>query len=457
MSWLLTEASPVLRMGPVLRRWVVGALVALTAILLFSGSAMMAGPGEANSYGYSSGTALALATLQNVPLVLSLFRPAAALCLNLLSAVLIATTGHPSSPEMLLWPWLPQSILSLIAVCLMVAAFCRWREIVLLCLALAATIAYAESRAPGAHSNTLTALIFSALILGLGLLRAGRGAVRERIAQQEVLTQEERALRTLLEERARIARELHDVVAHHMSVVAVQADSAPYRLAGLTPEARGEFESIAGAARQALSEMRRMLGVLRSEESGGERAPQPGLGEVVDLVEGTRGAGVAVELHGEDPRALAAGGRVPETTQLTAYRVVQEALSNVVRHAPGAATRVRLEAADGRLRVLVENDAAPPARSGARAAAHPPAEPPSGRAGQGLVGMRERVAALAGELSAAPTADGGFRVLAVLPLGSGLPGGGAGGSGFSDGRRDVASRGATRGKEADRDDSRADR
>ncbi|MFD7418269.1 sensor histidine kinase, partial [Kitasatospora purpeofusca] len=205
----------------------------------------------------------------------------------------------------------------------------------------------------------------------------------------------------LLEERTRIARELHDVVAHHMSVITVQADSAPYRISGLSEPAQEEFASIAAAARESLGEMRRLLSVLRSDGTEGDRAPQPGLDRLQQLVEATVRAGLPAEL------SLAAElGEVPPAVDLSAYRIVQEALANVVRHAPGARTQVSVRAAAGHLNVLVVNGPAP----------KPAAPLESAGTGHGLVGMRERVRLTGGTLDTGPLPDGGFRVAARMPL-----------------------------------------
>jgi signal transduction histidine kinase len=186
-----------------------------------------------------------------------------------------------------------------------------------------------------------------------------------------------------------------------MSVITVQADSAPYRIEGLPDAARDEFGSIAASARESLTEMRRLLAVLRSEGAEGERAPQPGLDRVQQLVEATVRAGVPAEL------SLPAGlGDVPQAVDLSAYRIVQEALANVVRHAPGAPTRVSVTSGDGHLTVLVVNGPA-----GERTS---PLETTG--TGHGLVGMRERVRLTGGTLDTGPLPDGGFRVAARLPL-----------------------------------------
>jgi signal transduction histidine kinase len=227
-----------------------------------------------------------------------------------------------------------------------------------------------------------------------------------RRAQQAAAGQAERAeleqaRRTVLEERAKIAREMHDVVAHHMSLIAVRAETAPYRLAGLPGAVAEEFGSLSGAAREALADMRRLLGVLRQDEPAA-LAPQPQLADLPVLVEAARQAGVMVALS--SPRAC---DQVPAGIGVCAYRIVQESLSNASRHAPGAAVTVSVDHDAGAVLLRVANGPGGPA--GPSGSEHGP--------GHGLTGMRERVALLGGSLSAGPEPDGGFVVSAVLPLG----------------------------------------
>ena len=227
-------------------------------------------------------------------------------------------------------------------------------------------------------------------------LRAQRAlAVKTRQAEAE------RAQRAVLEERARIARELHDVVAHHMSLIAVQAETAPYRLADLPESVRAEFGSLSAAAREALSDMRRLLGVLRHDEPAG-LSPQPQLSDLPLLVDAARRAGVAVELS--VPAALEP---VPAGVGVCAYRIVQESLSNASQHAPGSAVTVSLGQDSGSVQLRVANGPGGTADPGE----------PDRAPGQGLTGMRERVALLGGSLSAGRAPDGGFVVSAVLPSG----------------------------------------
>jgi signal transduction histidine kinase len=203
----------------------------------------------------------------------------------------------------------------------------------------------------------------------------------------------------VLEERTRIARELHDVVAHHMSVIAIQAEAAPYRVPDPPKELTSSLADIRANALQALDELRRVLGVLRAERDGDQAAPQPTLDRLGELVAGVRGAGLAVQtVVSGAPRPLPAG------VEVSAYRIVQEALSNAMRHAPGSEVRVEIAYAPTALRLCIVNG--PP-----RAAA---STLPG--LGQGLLGMRERAAMLGGELTAAPTSGGGYTVTAVLPV-----------------------------------------
>lgn len=208
-------------------------------------------------------------------------------------------------------------------------------------------------------------------------------------------------------ERARIARELHDVVAHNVSVMVVQADGAAYVLDTAPDQARQALTTISGTGRQALAEMRRLLGVLRTSDApeSGEYVPQPDVEQIEELVEQVRRAGLTVDFKVEGtPRPL------PSGVELTAYRIVQEALTNTRKHGgPEAGASVRLVYFDDGLGLLVEDDG--------RGAAHELYEDggADGR-GHGLIGMRERVGMVGGTLDAGPRPGGGFRISALLPL-----------------------------------------
>ncbi|GII01201.1 two-component sensor histidine kinase [Planobispora takensis] len=202
-------------------------------------------------------------------------------------------------------------------------------------------------------------------------------------------------------ERARIARELHDVVAHNVSVMIVQADGAGYAIDRDPEQARRAVQAISATGRRALAEMRRMVGVLRADEGGAEDyAPQPGLPELEDLIARVRSSGLPVEMRvAGEPQEL------PEGEQLTVYRIVQEALTNTLKHGgPGTRASVEMEYGVRELVVRVSDDG-----RGAAALRRP--------GGHGLVGMRERAAMFGGRVEAGPRPGGGFEVVAHLPVG----------------------------------------
>ena len=242
--------------------------------------------------------------------------------------------------------------------------------------------------------------------------RARHAAVLAERTQLIAAQQEERARRAALAERVRIAREMHDIVAHHLSVVVIQAQGAQ-RVADMDPDrAKHAMADVERTGRTALSEMRHLLGLLRTGEPG-ERAtpaeggadaafgPPFGLADLEDLATGMRTAGLPVTVVHRGPARA-----VPEDAGLTVYRIVQESLTNVLKHAGAAAATVELDFAAG-LAVTITDD-------GRGASAALDAIPGSGR---GTAGMRERVAALGGRLAAGPRPGGGYRVRATIPLG----------------------------------------
>ncbi|WP_174184704.1 sensor histidine kinase [Nocardia barduliensis] len=233
-----------------------------------------------------------------------------------------------------------------------------------------------------------------------GLLIRWLALSRRQLERKEEENELERARRAILEEKARIARDLHDVVAHHMSLVVVQAQTAPYRVEGVDAAARAEFESIGATAREALNEIRGMLGVLRSDGQLPEHAPQPRAADVIALFEGARRAGVHIEWTVDGALET-----IPETTGLALYRVAQESLSNASRHAPGAPVQVRIAHGADLLLEVENGPGATPAR-------------PVGNGGHGIAGMQARALAVGGEVTVQPRADGGFRVHARFPIGA---------------------------------------
>ncbi|MEV6941069.1 sensor histidine kinase [Streptomyces sp. NPDC051172] len=236
--------------------------------------------------------------------------------------------------------------------------------------------------------------------------RAYFAQLEERAARLEK-EREAQAKVAVAAERARIARELHDVVAHNVSVMVVQADGAAYVLDAAPDQAKKALETISSTGRQALAEMRRLLGVLRTGEHKevGEYVPQPDVDQIDELIEQCRTSGLPVDFKVEGtPRPL------PSGVELTAYRIVQEALTNTRKHGgPNAGASVRLVYFDDGLGLLVEDDG--------KGAPHELYEE-GGADGQGhgLIGMRERVGMVGGTLDAGPRPGGGFRISALLPL-----------------------------------------
>jgi signal transduction histidine kinase len=227
--------------------------------------------------------------------------------------------------------------------------------------------------------------------------------VRAQLVREREVSAAELARRQAAEERTQLARELHDVVAHGMSAIQVQASSARYRISSLPTEAVAEFDGIAALARASMSEMRALLAVLRNDGTESESAPQPTAGDIPQLVDWAARTGSRVEL---DDRLQ--GAELDPVLSLTVYRIVQESLSNVARHATGADTLITLERRGDTVHVEVRNAAAAsePQGSGGIADA----------GGHGIRGMRERVSLHGGTLEAWHTDDGGFVVRAAIPV-----------------------------------------
>lgn len=362
-----------------------------------------------NDYSVPGGLAGAIAAAQTLPLLMIAHRPLQAwwiiLPADVVGGLFVLDGLRPDNT----WPWTAPVIVAYLFLMLALALRETRRTLIGVWIITSAIGLLLGELFPEESDGTdILLIVLSGVVLVIGGALRERGDAQRRLIEQETISEAERSRRTLLEERTRIARELHDVVAHHMSVITVQADSAPYRVEGLPPAAREEFASIAASARESLTEMRRLLSVLRSEDATGERAPQPGLDRLQQLVEATVRAGVPAELSLTASLADAAN-QLPQSIELSAYRIVQEALANIVRHAPGATTRISVSSDATDLTVLVVNG--------------PPAGPTSpveasGAGGHGLVGMRERVRLTGGTLDTGPLPDGGFRVAARLPLGA---------------------------------------
>jgi signal transduction histidine kinase len=240
------------------------------------------------------------------------------------------------------------------------------------------------------------AWVFAAIVLG-DSLRSRREAALERS-----ISREEEALRRVSEQRLQIARELHDVVGHNISLINVQASAGSHVLYKDPEQAKETFENIRNASHETLQELRSLVGVLRDPVTGESKTPTVGLDEIDQLIKGFTEAGLDVELRVTGLRRHVAG-----IVDLSAYRILQEALTNAVRHAQGAKVAVTVHYSRDDVTLSVTNSRG----------AGPALETDSG--GHGLVGMRERIAAIGGRLDAGPDADGGFHVRAVLPLAGG--------------------------------------
>jgi signal transduction histidine kinase len=340
-------------------------------------------------------TSLALAGA--LPLAVRLPWLAAVLATAALLTFALLSSGSEGAP----WPWPVTTIISQ-GVLLIVLGLMRtwWVGLAAWLAGVVVTTPFAFVDA-GAAANVVTAAAVTALAFAVALLVTQRRLIGAELFRERANTATEQQRRVLVEERNRIARELHDVVAHGLSIIHVQATSAPYRVEGLSEPAKAEFAEIAASARTAMTEMRQLLGVLRSADAAAETTPQPGLRELPALVASVERAGVPVTLELGD--TLPEGG----LAATSAYRIVQEALSNVVRHAPGAETHVSVEVLADDLVVSVENEPATDA---------PEPDPKGG--GHGLVGIGERAALLGGRAEYGERPGGGYRVLATLPLGS---------------------------------------
>jgi len=280
----------------------------------------------------------------------------------------------------------------------------RLREAVVAWVLGAAMLAYGtwnSATSDGLADYALT-LAFATTMWGAGVLvrrRTGDTAAAVQRAERAEREREEQARLAVAEERARIARELHDVVSHGLSVIVLQTMAARAGLAdGSEDDVERRLDAVEETARESLGEMRHMLGLLQAVPDVSPDPPAPGLGGLPALVERATSAGLHVTAD------LATGIELPSALELSIYRVVQEALTNAVKHAPGSSVAVAVGVRDGAALVTVTNDAGVPRPRG-----------PEG-AGHGLIGMRQRTALYGGTLTAGPTDAGGFAVIATFPL-----------------------------------------
>lgn len=341
-----------------------------------------------------AGAVPAALRIPNVAAPLSL---AAALVLQWLTA----DTGS------MLWPWSPVLIVTQCLVLGAVAsrttlptALVHWLTAVVLSATLSAVL-----RPESGDETSVDIAVFGSISVALivvALVVTQWRRVRSQLLRERRLAAEETGRLLVAEERGRIARELHDVVAHSLSIITVQSSTARFRHPDFSEEAASEFDRIAAQSREALDEMRGLLRVLRGSEENAERRPQPGLLDITELVAQASTAGTTIRF--EHPTGAWTVGVGP-VTALTAFRIVQEATSNALRHAAGSVIDVVISRADENIVVDVANTAppSPVERSASRGSGH------------GLVGMRERAATVGGSVRFGPTEDAGFRVHAVLP------------------------------------------
>lgn len=337
------------------------------------------------------------ALLAGVPLLTTMFRPIGAWWLSFGATVvtgLLFTDGWSSTG-----PWTDTGFVSHLAVMAVVAARTRARVAAEMWLLTAVLGLLFDSLAGWYGDDPFIMIFLSGILLFVVAAVRGLRDSKKEVAAQVAVTEVERTRRTLLEERTTIARELHDVVAHHMSVIAIQAEAAPYRVEDPPEELTRSFAIIRENAVIALTELRRVLGVVRAEDYQAPDAPQPTLADLDRLIANVREAGLGVE------RTVTGAVReLPQGVELSAYRIIQEGLSNTLRHAPGAAARVEISYVLGGIGLRVVNG---PPRGLAK---------PSPGAGHGIAGMRERVTMLGGEMTDGTTDDGGYEVAVFIPV-----------------------------------------
>jgi signal transduction histidine kinase len=344
---------------------------------------------EVTLYTDAIGSALIANLLATVPLAMS--RTRIWLAAPLIVFGVLLAIGDPESTLTI------AAVLGLVTSLYLFAVRYRWRWSALLAFPfLVNAIEPLGGDEPGFPGVLLLALVIAALVLGESQRERGE-AVAERDESRRAMA-ESLQQQAEMTERARIARELHDVVAHHVSAIAVQAETARLTTEGMPEEGKAQLEAIGDTARDALGEMRRVLGVLRSDEgTEADREPQPGLARLDELVDTARATGTNVRLTQSGTPV-----QLPQGVDLCAYRILQEALTNARRHAPGATVDVEIEFSDETLRLRVRDDG--PGASAEQVDGH------------GLLGMRERAIMVGGTLTVGPAEQGGFEVTAELPI-----------------------------------------
>jgi signal transduction histidine kinase len=372
--------------------WWTDSLLALALTVIAVGSVV----GSRTRYGYPFPVLAAIAALfTTLPIALRRSRPLAVLAVTVIAETLLLVFLNDSPVPV-----------GVIVALYTVAACCERRVSIRAAAWVAVPITVGEIVNNGPHAGRVIpelAVIAIAWVIGdnLRTRRAYLSELKERAARLE-REREEKADRAVAEERVRTARELHDVIAHNVSVMVVQA-AAGEEVFDEDPErARESLSAVASTGRAALTELRRLLGVIRAEgdpDTEPAFAPQPGIEYVDELVRQVNDAGLSVELSviGE-PRTL------PEGVGLCAYRIVQEALTNTLKHAGASSARVNVRYAADALELQVVDDGCATSVANGEAGGH------------GLIGMRERVALFGGELTTSPRAGLGYEVRARLPV-----------------------------------------
>lgn len=385
-------------------------IAAFAAVALFA----VTWPVLAVAYGWHVVVAMVLALMQSAAIVLVVRWAVVGAVFDVLTiagTVTYAALGAPPVDFPLPWPVTLMIAHSLVVLMLALTRPWPWSVAVWFIGVIPSGMVLAlfeEAGVPGhVMANIVVAASVSGGVAAIGIVARQLTQSRGALDTERRMSAEQSAKRQELEERNRIAQELHDVVAHSMSVIAVQSTTARYRIDDLDERAANEFSSIADSSRRALTEMRGLLSLLRTDADA-PLAPQPTLADIDSLVETTRQSGAPIELRGADSAQLAlaeiAKG-VPEIVGLTAYRIVQESLSNAVRHAPGSTVEVMMWREADALRIRVHNGAALESIAGT----------PAPGSGMGLAGLRGRAAALGGSVVAGPQSDG-YLLEATLPL-----------------------------------------
>lgn len=375
--------------------WIVVSAVAVAMVAVQT-------PITTTLYGVPLALAFTLTVLHAGSLPLALRWPIAAAVLSVAAAFTLQwlTAPIPSAP----WPWTVTAEITQFLVVLLLALRTVWQvaTATLLSSVAGSTIvafAHGAGLADAAAVDNIVFVSIGAGVLGIGITVRQWRRIRVQLVREQRISAEELSRRVVAEERTRLARDLHDVIAHSMSVISVQAASAPARLGGVDPRTAEEFADIAAQARTALREMRVLLGALRDDEAAPVE-PQRGIADIAVLLRQTAQAGADVHLEWQGPRSP----QLSAVADLAAYRVVQESVSNALRHAPGAPITVGVDVGDRGVGIRVRN-----------APGSSPATEVAG-GGHGLVAMGERVRSAGGIVHAHPTPDGGFEVAAEFEV-----------------------------------------